>query len=206
MGEPKDRATSIESVVEGVYLWTVSDDRIGGAPSSTVAIEEAPGSIVVINPIRVAEEELERLGEVTAILLTGSSHLRAAAHFRDETGAAIWAPANADLGEVDPEETFTEGNELPGSLKVISLPGPSDDESAFYLKRSRGVMIIGDALMNIEGHGGLQVLPKQHNPDPDKTHRSLKKLLDYDFEVMLFGHGAPIREGAKEKLRKLLKG
>jgi glyoxylase-like metal-dependent hydrolase (beta-lactamase superfamily II) len=204
MSEPKAVAIAVDPVVDDVYVWSVSDDRLGGAPSCAVAVRAAPGSVVVINPIRLEEKELDRLGEVTAILLTGAGHLRSAPHYREASGAAIWAPVQADLGEVKANETFTEGNELPGGLKVIGLPGPSDSECAFYLKRAGGVMIIGDALMNIEGSGGFRVLPKEYNPDPARTKQSLKKLLDYDFEVMVFGHGDPIRKGAKEKLRKLL--
>ncbi len=206
MSEPKAVATTVEAIVAGVWTWTVSDDRIGGAPSSAVAVEETPGSIVVINPIRLEAAELDRLGQVTAILLTRSSHLRAAEHYREQTGAAIWAHVKADLGSIEADETFTEGNELPGGLKVVELPGPSDDECAFYLKRGKGVMIVGDALTNIERHGGFRILSEEHNPDVKKTKASCKKLLDYDFDLLLLGHGEPIREGAKERLGKLLKG
>ena len=204
MSEPSQIATRVETVVEGVRIWTVSDDRLGGAPSSAVAVDEGPGSVVVINPLRLEEPALRELGDVTAVLLTSSSHVRAAAHYREATGAALWAPAEADLGELEPDETFTEGNEVPGGLRVIGLPGPRDGESAFYLKRGEGVMIIGDALMNIGGSGGLQVLPKQHNRDPARTRQSLRKLLDYNFEAMLFAHGDPIRRGAKPMLKELL--
>lgn len=204
MSEPKTVATAVEPVVEGVWIWTVSDDRLGGIPSVAAAVEEGPGTIVLVNPIRLAEEELDRLGEVTAILLTGPGHVRAAGHYREATGAAVWAPTGVDFEDVDPDETFTEGNEIPGGLRVIGLFGPSEAESAFYLKRAGGVVIVGDALVNIEEYGGLRILPKEYNPDPERTRRSCRKLLAYDFDVMVFGHGTPLRGGAREKLARLL--
>jgi glyoxylase-like metal-dependent hydrolase (beta-lactamase superfamily II) len=205
MSEPKAVAKEVEAVAKGVHVWTVSDDRIGGAPSTAVAVEESPGQVVVINPVRLEPGALQRLGRVTAILLTGAKHLRSAPHFREATAAPVWAPANADLGDLTADETFSEGNEVPGGLKVIGLPGPSEDESAFHLKRAGGVMIIGDALMNIPAHGGFQVLPPDHNPDVEKTKKSCKKLLDYEFEVMVFGHGEPIRKDARARLEQLLR-
>lgn len=206
MSEPKAVAERVDHVIEGVWVWGVSDDRIGGVSSNSAAIEEAPESLVVVNPLRLRQEELDRLGQVVAILLTSSGHSRAAAHFRELSGAAVWAPMQARLAGIEPDETFTEGNELPGGLRVISLPGPSDSECAFYLDRGKGVVIVGDALMNVPEYGGLQILPEQYNPDPAKTRVSLRKLLGYKFETMLFGHGEPIREGARERLRELLEG
>ena len=204
MSEPKAVAARAEPVTEGIWTWGVSDDRVGGMLSSSAAVEEAPGEIVLIDPVRVDEQELDRLGDVTAILITNGKHMRSAPHYRDLTGAAIWAPVHADFTDEQVDETFTEGNELPGGLKVIEIIGPARAEHAFYLKRAGGVIIIGDALLNLEG-GGLSILPEKYNPDPGKTKQSCKKILDYDFDVMLFGHGEPIRSGAKEKLRTVLK-
>ncbi|MFN2431406.1 MAG: hypothetical protein ABR599_01035 [Gemmatimonadota bacterium] len=205
MSEPKAVATHAEKVAEGVWQWTVADERIGGAPSNGTAVEEAPGSIVLVNPVRLREEELDRLGEVAAILLTGAGHLRSAPHYRDHTGAAIWAPVQVELADgVDPDETFTDGNELPGALKAIALPGPRGAEHAFFLKRSGGVMIIGDALTNVAASGGLCVLPKEHNPDVDKTRQSCRKLLDYEYDTAVFGHGEPILGGARDRIAQLL--
>jgi glyoxylase-like metal-dependent hydrolase (beta-lactamase superfamily II) len=205
MSEPKAVAARAEPVVPGVWTWTVSDDRIGGEPSSATAVEESPGEIIVIDPIRLETSELDKLGRVTAVLLTGSKHVRSSEHYRQEMGAAVWAPAYADLGELEPDETFSEGNEVPGGLRVIALRGRSNDESAFYLKRGKGVMIVGDSLINIPSYGGFGVLPEKHNPDVEKTKKSCRKLLDYEFDALLFAHGEPIREGAKQKLSELLK-
>lgn len=207
MSEPKAVAARAEVVAEGIWTWTVPDDRIGGAPSSSVALEAGPSEVIVVNPVRLAEEELDRLGHVSAILLTSSRHLRAAPHYRELTGAAIWAPAGAKLDDDVADETFTAGNELAGGLKVIALEGPGGGESAFFLRRSGGVLIVGDAIMNLTpDHGGLQILPKGYNPDVEGTRKSARQLLDYEFEILLFGHGEPLRSGGRAALEKLLRG
>ncbi|MBA2564087.1 MAG: MBL fold metallo-hydrolase [Gemmatimonadetes bacterium] len=206
MSEPKAVASSVEQVADGVWVWSVPDDRIGGSPSSAAAVESGPGEIVLVNPVRVAQEELDRLGHVTAIVLTSDHHLRSAPHYREVTGAAIWAPAGADLDDDEADDTFTDGNELPGGLKVVRLEGPRGGESAFYLKRAGGVLIVGDALINLPAAaGGLQILPEAHNPDVAGTRKSCRKLLDYDFEIVLFGHGEPIRSGGRAQLEKVLR-
>ena len=206
MGEPQTVASRVEQVADGVWQWTIADERIGGGPSNTQAVEDTPGEIVVVNPVRLAEEELDKLGHVVAILLTGAGHVRSAAHYRELTGAAIWAPVGIDLEGVDPDETYTDGNELPGGLKAIAVAGPRGHEHAFLLERGRGVLIFGDAMLNAAEMGGLCVLPEKYNPDVSKTRESCRKLLDHDFELVLFGHGEPLRENARERLKEVLNG
>lgn len=204
MSEPTEVASQVERVAEGIWTWTVSDDRIGGSPSTTVAVEASRGSLVVVNPLRLDPAELERLGTVSALVLTGPSHVRATPHYREATGAPVWAPVGVDLDDLDPDETFGHGDDLPGGLRAISLPGPSDPETGFHLVRGGGVLILGDAIINIPESGGLQILPAAYNPDVATTRRSCRKLLDYGFELVLFAHGDPLRENAKERLRKVI--
>lgn len=61
MSEPKAIATTIESVVPGVWRWTVQDDRIGyEGDAHAVASHDR---IVLIDPLRVETGVLERLGQ-----------------------------------------------------------------------------------------------------------------------------------------------
>ena len=53
--------------------------------------------------------------------------------------------------------------------------------------------------------------PNEINPpmpnasmDQEKAVRNLKKLLNYRFKVILPSHGEPVKENAKEKLKKLI--
>ncbi|HEY7530481.1 MAG TPA: MBL fold metallo-hydrolase [Gemmatimonadota bacterium] len=206
MSEPREVATRAERVADGVWTWTVTDDRIGGAPSTTVAVEEARESLVLVNPLRLDPEELDRLGGVSALVLTGPSHVRAAPYYRELTGAPIWAPAGLRRDDLDPDETFADGEDVPGGLRAVALRGPSDVETAFHLARGAGVLIVGDALTNIPASGGLHLLPPPHNPDVAGTRRSARRLLELEFELVLFAHGDPLRERAKDRLREVIEG
>jgi glyoxylase-like metal-dependent hydrolase (beta-lactamase superfamily II) len=42
-------------------------------------------------------------------------------------------------------------------------------------------------------------------PDKPKSRRALARLLAQPFDVLAFGHGAPIRDGAPAALRRFLK-
>lgn len=207
MSEPKGIAARAERVVEGVHWWTVPDDRIGGMPSNAMALEDAAGSVVLIDPIRLEKQEFEKLGKVSAIVLTLGSHQRAAGHYRKLTGAPVWAPAGSEPNDFEPDEVFEDGGELPGTLTAISLPGAAGSPFEFEcapLARCRRRHVVGDALLNVEGHGGFCVFPEEFNTDPEKTRQSCRRLFDHDFDVLLFGHGEPMRSGARERLRDLL--
>ena len=65
-------------------------------------------------------------------------------------------------------------------------------------------MIVGDALINFEPHR-FALLPAKYASDFKLMRRSLSKLLEYDFERMLFAHGTPLLAGARGRLECLLR-
>ena len=62
------------------------------------------------------------------------------------------------------------------------------------------MLILGDVLNNMDvvtGIPGLR-LPKNFlTPDPDENRRSAKKLAALEPKLVLFGHGAPLRDTKK---------
>jgi glyoxylase-like metal-dependent hydrolase (beta-lactamase superfamily II) len=91
-----------------------------------------------------------------------------------------------------------------GNLLAIEIPGGPEGEAAIYDARDGGSLIVGDALINFEPYG-FAFLPKKYCMDEKQMHRSLRRLLDYDFERMLFAHGTPIMQSARKKLEQLLR-
>ncbi|MGH3006892.1 MAG: MBL fold metallo-hydrolase, partial [Gaiellaceae bacterium] len=69
MSEPSAIAERAEEVVPGVWRWFVSNERIGGAESTSHAVRSDDG-IVLIDPVRLAGEALARLEDVRATCLT----------------------------------------------------------------------------------------------------------------------------------------
>jgi hydroxyacylglutathione hydrolase len=91
-----------------------------------------------------------------------------------------------------------EGDEVAG-FKVLDVPGHSAGHVAFW-RESDGVLILGDVLTNIDQLTGLPGLhePKPYlTPDPVENRRSAKRLATLEPKVVLFGHGAPLRDTRK---------
>ncbi len=62
---------------------------------------------------------------------------------------------------------------------------------------------MGDAVINFGSHG-FSFLPAKYCLDHRLMRKSLRKLLDYGVDRMLFAHGTPVLSRARERLRRLL--
>jgi glyoxylase-like metal-dependent hydrolase (beta-lactamase superfamily II) len=90
-----------------------------------------------------------------------------------------------------------DGAELPiaGGLKAIHVPGHCAGQLAFMWPRRR-VLFAADACSNMMGLGyslGYE--------DLALGQRALSKLMAFDFDIAVFGHGKPIMTGASRKFR-----
>lgn len=82
---------------------------------------------------------------------------------------------------------------LPGSPRIIAMPGHSPGSIAVYIPAA-GAVFVGDALTTrhvLTGRTGLQ--PAPFTDDPDLALDSLGRLADVDAAWVLPGHGAPWR-------------
>lgn len=82
---------------------------------------------------------------------------------------------------------------LTGDLTVIATPGHTVGHLSFLLERSGGVMIVGDAASATKK--GKVVRGFFNAPTP-QIDASIKTIATHDFAMAVFGHAAPIREGA----------
>ena len=160
---------------------------------------------VLIDPIPLREEALaEFIGDekIAAIFLTNANHERAAAHYR-EAGVPVYAhPGTQGEFSIAIDQWIQDGEEISG-LKAIHLPGFAPGEIALHVPESAGIMMMGDALINLQPTG-FTLLPGKYCADPKLARKSLQKLLQFSFEVMTFAHGLPITAGAKRQLEQLL--
>jgi hydroxyacylglutathione hydrolase len=88
-----------------------------------------------------------------------------------------------------------EGDEVAG-FSVIDVPGHSAGHVAYWREDDR-VLILGDVLTNMDtltGIPGLQEPKSFLTPDPEENRRSAKKLGSLEPALVLFGHGAPLRD------------
>ena len=96
------------------------------------------------------------------------------------------------------DRKLREGDEVAG-FEVLDVPGHSAGHVAYW-RESDGVLILGDVLNNMDvltGIPGLREPKRFLTPDPAENRRSAKRLGPLEPKIVLFGHGAPLRDTRK---------
>ena len=165
------------------------------------------GGLYLVDPIAPDDARLAgvlKKAAVAGVIVTNVNHSRAAAAFADRFSAPIYAHGAA-RGAIDSPavvELATGADTLPG-LSTILIEGAPAGETALYCPDQGGTLIIGDALINFGSHG-FTFLPAKYCSNPRLMRKSLRKLLAYQFERMLFAHGTPIIANARARFAELL--
>jgi glyoxylase-like metal-dependent hydrolase (beta-lactamase superfamily II) len=202
VSEPNAVAATTDEIKPGLWHWQIHDERIDFL-SSSHALRVDDGT-VLLDPLPLAPDALAALGEVTAICLTTSSHQRSSWRLRRELGVPVYAPALTKQAEEDPDVHYSEGDRLPGNLLAIFTPGAGTTQHTLLVEDA-GVVFAPDLFARPPG-AALMMTPAQYMHDPDEARRSAEKLLDYEFDVLCHGHGAPVVGGAKNAIRSGLAG
>lgn len=194
----------VSQVAAGLFGWNCYDPAVKADLSSTALMTSR--GIVVVDPINLSAEALALLtsqAPIGAIVLTNCNHDRDAAEFAKKFSAPIFAcrarPATVGSISITP---VADGEKLTEDLTVVALPGAGEGEIALHDTRSESV-VIGDALINFGPHG-FDFLPAKYCSDARQLRKSLRKLLEFSFERMMFAHGNPIIRGARNRLEALL--
>jgi len=160
-----------------------------------------------IDPVQPSDACLADIARIgcAKILLTNRNHSRATNAVRARTGARSFIHPD------DAAHARNQGAEIDGDLKVgekigpltiVAVPGKSPGEVALHWPE-RKLLIVGDAVIgNPPGRCGL--LREKVMDDPARLRRSVRKLLDLEFETLLFGDGASILHDARTPLKELV--
>jgi glyoxylase-like metal-dependent hydrolase (beta-lactamase superfamily II) len=199
VAEPSTVASTALEVVPGVYHWMLEDDRIGGFPSSSHAVADGDG-VVLIDPLPLADDALAGLGTVEAIVLSNGSHQRASWRLRRELGVAVYAPELVREVDEEPDVRYREGDPLPAGLQALYAPGPGTTQHFLIVRQ---VLITGDTVVNSPTRG-LAFVPERFDPDRNQTRHTTRRMLDLDFNVLCVGHGPPVTGDPKRQIEELL--
>ena len=202
MSEPKTSAKTVEEVVPGLFHYQIEDDRIRHISDGYALVKD--GKVTLIDPLPVDEAALRPLGSIAAIVIGAASHQRSAWSYRGRTRAKVHAPAGLQGADEAPDVSYQEGARLPGGLEAVAAPGPKAPHFALHLAGDPGVLFVGDLIMNEPGQG-LVFLSDKYMQEPAKGPLTARRLLDLDFEVLCFAHGAPWKRGARKAIEELLK-
>jgi len=195
----------MRGVVPGVLTWAWFSEPHGYDFNGTLVLHE-DGNLC-IDPVEPAEGVLDQLAErgVAQILISNRNHARAANDVRERTGARVAIhPADAAYAkeqglQIDAE--LVVGQRV-GPFSIVGVPGKSPGEIALH-DAARRLLIVGDALIG-NPPGELSLLRDRVLDDPGLLRRSVRGLLELDFDTVLVGDGVPILEGGREQLRALI--
>lgn len=102
-------------------------------------------------------------------------------------------------GEGHPvSQTLCEGDTV-GGFEVVETPGNAPGHISLW-RESDGTVILGDVMANINlftCQHGLQELPKRFTSDPVESRASAQEIADLEPDLVCFGHGPPLNNGAK---------
>jgi hypothetical protein len=202
MTEPREIADRAREIVPGLFHWQIHNSNIGGAISSSHALQ-VDGESVFVDPVRLGDDALAALPRPSAVVLTARCHQRAAWRYRRQFGLEVWLPEDATAADEEPDRSYAEGDMLPGGLLVVRTPGPEWPHYSFVRHDEPGVVFCSD-LISHEGGGEQSFIPFEYHEDPPATRRSVEKLLDLPFSILCFDHGEPLVDEPKEALRRLL--
>ena len=199
-------AREIERLSDSLWIWQFYDASVKVELCST-ALETSAG-ILFVDPVPIAPEllqDLTRGARIAGVFVTNINHCRAANDFSKKFSCSAFAQGSthAECSFSFPQ-TVRDGEIFCGDAHAIEIPGGPAGEIAIYHARDGGSLIVGDALINFEPYG-FAFLPKKYCTNEKQMHRSLRRLLEYDFERMLFAHGTPIMQSARKKLEQLLR-
>lgn len=196
-----------DAITSDLAIWHAYDPTVKAELYSTRLIT-ASGAYL-IDPVYLQKEALEALTgsrPVAAIVVTNSNHHRAAASFAQQFAVPIFAYSGTFPKEHPSRiATLADGEEICDGLRVIGIQGAAPGEMVLHYADDDGTLIIGDALINFEPYG-FTFLPAKYCSSQKQMLRSLRKLLDYKAERILFAHGTPILTRASERLQALLIG
>lgn len=188
----------VQRLDAALTIWSRYDSTVKAELFSTAL---AVGSkIFLIDPIALGDDDPPIGGAVTGIVVTNANHRRASADFSAKFAAPIYAMREATAPGA---RELRDGDVLADDLQIIAIEGAAPGEIALFSSRDQGLLIVGDALINF-GSNGFNFLPAKYCSDSKRMRKSLSKLLDLNFERMLFAHGTPIMSKARDRLSTLI--
>jgi hypothetical protein len=193
----------MKELLPGMWHWTAIHPNTGREVSSYWVRP----SRVVIDALLPAEG-IDAFGEEPPerVLLSNRHHLRHGELFAAELGCTI-ACSKPGLHEFEggpAVEGFDFGDQVAAGIEALEVGAICPDESALLLHEA-GALAIADGIRHYDGRMDF-FSDYLLGDDPERVKTGLReaysRLLDRDFDSLLFAHGDPIVGGGKEALRR----
>jgi glyoxylase-like metal-dependent hydrolase (beta-lactamase superfamily II) len=199
-------ASDFDRITSNTAIWHAYDSSVKAELYSTCLITS--DGRYFFDPIPLQSEALDELigsSRVAGIILTNSNHHRASARLATEFAVPVFGHGETFLHKRPHEfRTVADGDKICQGLTVVGIEGAADGEIVLHYVPNGGTFIVGDALINFEPYG-FTFLAAKYCSSQKQMRQSLRKLLDYEAERILFAHGAPILASASDRLKSLLR-
>jgi hypothetical protein len=192
----------MQEILPGVWHWTATHPNTGSVVSSYWA-RPSRAVIDALSP----EEGLEAFSDEPPerVLLSNRHHLRHAERFAERYGCAIQC-SRPGLHEFEggPEvDGFDFGDEVAPGIQALEVGAICPDESALLIDGAQALSI-ADGIRHYDGEMSFfadWLLGDDPEGVKDGLRASYRRLLELDFDNLLFAHGDPIVGGGKQALR-----
>jgi len=198
----------MHEVLPGVLHWTTHHERIGRPVHSHFAVESA----ALIDPRVPAGgvEEVARYGRPDRILLSNRHHLRHSECFAEAFNCPIRCHEAGlhEFGDGPDVQGFRFGEEVAPGIRALEMGALTPEDTVFHLVAGPGALLFADGLIRRDD-GELTFVPDRlMGDDPKGVKRglisSLRRLLDEDFDALLFAHGEPMASAGKSALEEFV--
>lgn len=198
-------AAEFDRVSRKLFVWHRYDLRVKADLFAT-GLETDTG-LVLIDPFSDEAHALAEAvngAEVAGVVITNANHVRSCVEFAERCSVPLYAHRETQgLLNLPFVTQVAEGSKLAHDTAVISVAGAAPGEIALHCTTDGGTVIFGDALINF-GAAGFSLLPGKYCSNSKVLRKSLRRLLDFHFERILFAHGPPILQAGRERLEQLL--
>jgi glyoxylase-like metal-dependent hydrolase (beta-lactamase superfamily II) len=198
----------VNEILPGAYHWETFYPKIRQVVHSHYW---APGK-TAIDPLLGGDDRdavLDALRErgVDQIVLSNRHHWRSSGELRAAFPNAPVLCNDKGLWEFEDDDRDVEGFAFgalvaPG-LKALEYGAICPEDTVLRLDTAEGALLFADGLVNWEGE--LAFVPDFLLGDPEQDKRNLldglRRLLEEDFDHLLFAHGEPWIGGGKEAVR-----
>jgi hypothetical protein len=197
----------MQEILPGVHHWTAVHPKIRMEVSSYLVTAGVP---TLIDPMLPPEGigAVRELAEPEQVVLTNRHHLRDSERYAEAFGCPIRCNEHG-LHEFEggpSVEGFAFGERLSPSITAHEVGAICDEEAALLIDAGGGTLAVADGLIHYRGIG---FVPDHYlGDDPEEVKRGLvdsyARLLELDFDNLLFAHGSPLVGGARDALREFV--
>lgn len=198
----------MEEVLPGLIHWSAFHEGIGHDVHSSFVL--ASGTL--IDPMEPPQglEVVGALATPRRVVLSNRHHYRHSSRFQEHFRCPVLCH-EAGLAELARERAvrgFAFDERLAQDVRALELGSICAEETTLALEVDGGALCFGDGLTRDE-RGALAFMPDALLGDDPRGVREglrsgLARMLDEDFDTLLFAHAAPVPEGGRALLEAFL--